>query len=318
MTTILENTKLDFDDVLLVPKRSDISSRSEVVLKRHFKFKYASYNIDCVPIIAANMDNIGTHKVASVFDNYSMLVAFSKFIDIGPNYHPHFQSVGIGEKLPTSLHPYTDICIDVANGYTAKFADYVSQVRDCYPDKVIMAGNVVTPDMVYHLIEKGADIVKIGIGPGSVCTTRKVTGVGYPQFSAILECVDAAHGAGGHVCSDGGIKTPGDFAKAFGAGADFVMAGGIFAGTDETGTELYGMASEAARKLHYDHPGAYRAAEGKVVRVTPKGPLKNVVEEILGGLRSAGTYIGAKCIKDFPKCATFVRVNNTHNTLYGN
>ena len=317
MTTVLENTKLDFDDVLLVPKRSDISSREDIILERNFKFKYSPYHINCVPIIAANMDNIGTHKVANVFDNYAMRVAFSKFIEIGANYYPHFKSIGISGELP-NLHPYAYICIDAANGYTTRFADYVSQVRYKYPDKVIMAGNVVTPDMVYHLIEKGADIVKIGIGPGSVCTTRKVTGVGYPQFSAILECVDAAHGAGGHICSDGGIKTPGDFAKAFGAGADFVMAGGIFAGTDETGTELYGMASEAARKLHYDHPGAYRAAEGKVVRVTPKGPLKNVVEEILGGLRSAGTYIGAKCIKDFPKCATFVRVNNTHNTLYGN
>ena len=172
MKIILENIKLDFDDVLLVPKRSDISSRSEVVLERHFKFKYSSYNIDCVPIIAANMDNIGTYKVANVFDNYAMLVAFSKFIDIGPNYNPHFKSVGIDEKL-SSLHLYTHICIDVANGYTTKFADYVSHVRDYYPDKVIMAGNVVTPDMVYHLIEKGADIVKIGIGPGSVCNTKK-------------------------------------------------------------------------------------------------------------------------------------------------
>ena len=114
----------------------------------------------------------------------------------------------------------------------------VAQVRAEFPNHTILAGNVVTGEMVEELILSGADIIKVGIGPGSVCTTRKKTGVGYPQLSAVLECADAAHGLGGHIISDGGCTCPGDVAKAFGAGADFVMMGGMLAGHDQSGGEV--------------------------------------------------------------------------------
>jgi GMP reductase len=220
------------------------------------------------------------------------------------------------------------ICIDVANGYTQKFANYVKTVRKHFPDKIIIAGNVVTREMTEALILSGANIVKVGIGPGSVCTTRKVTGVGYPQLSAIMECADAAHGLGGHVMADGGCTCPGDVAKAFGAGGDFVMLGGMFAGTDEAaqyeigedGTEtrvFYGMSSDVAMNKFSGGVASYRASEGKKVVVPESGPIDGVVQQILGGLRSACTYIGAKHLKDFPKCCTFIRVNRQLNTIYG-
>lgn len=274
-----------------------------------------------IPIIASNMATIGTPQVADIFGEYDMAVALHKFVDSPQLYMENttsnyntFISTGISEEfLNISWNPMF-ICVDVANGYSKNFSTYVSRVRDRFPFSCIMAGNVVTGDMVYDLIEKGADIVKVGIGSGSVCTTRRVTGVGVPQLSAIIECADAAHGVGGQICGDGGIVYPGDFAKGFGAGADFLMAGGIFAGYDETGPEFYGMSSEHAMKTHYSKHKPYRASEGKKVVLPHKGPLKNVIEEILGGLRSACSYVGATCIKDLPKCSTFVRVNHQLNT----
>ena len=215
------------------------------------------------------------------------------------------------------------ICIDVANGYTEKFVNYVRTVRGLFPDHILIAGNVVTREMTEALILAGANIVKIGIGPGSVCTTRKVAGVGYPQLSCIMECADAAHGLGGYVISDGGCTCPGDVAKAFGAGADFVMIGGMFAGTDESagqvtdeGKEFYGMSSAAAMKKHSGGVATYRAAEGKRVFVEPAGPVAGVMQQILGGVRSACTYVGAARLKDLPKCTTFIRVNRQINTIF--
>jgi GMP reductase len=215
------------------------------------------------------------------------------------------------------------ICIDVANGYTEKFVNYVRTIRGLFPDHILIAGNVVTREMTEALILAGANIVKIGIGPGSVCTTRKVAGVGYPQLSCIMECADAAHGLGGYVLSDGGCTCPGDVAKAFGAGADFVMIGGMFAGTDESagelteeGKEFYGMSSAAAMEKHSGGVAMYRAAEGKRVFVEPAGPVAGVMQQILGGVRSACTYVGAARLKDLPKCTTFVRVNRQINTIF--
>ena len=200
---------------------------------------------------------------------------------------------------------------------------------DVFDDSIIIAGNVCTPEATEQIILAGADIVKIGIGPGSVCTTRKMTGVGYPQLSATIECADAAHGLGGHIITDGGCTVPGDLAKSFGAGADFVMLGGMLAGHDEclgdtedleegpSVMKFYGMSSEEAQKEYYGDKANYRASEGKVVYVRYKGPVKKTIEEILGGLRSACTYAGAKTLKDLPKCTTFVRVNRQLNNVYG-
>ena len=219
------------------------------------------------------------------------------------------------------------ICIDVANGYREVFLNFVKKVRGEFPDKIVIAGNVATREMTEALILAGADIVKVGIGPGSVCTTRKVAGVGYPQLSAISECADAAHGLNGHVMSDGGCSSPGDVAKAFAAGADFVMLGGMLAGHDESGGELvedsegayksfYGMSSAKAMETHYGEIADHRAPEGKEVRVPYRGPLEVTVQSILGGLRSACSYVGARRIKDLPKCTTFIRVSMTTNEVF--
>jgi GMP reductase len=235
------------------------------------------------------------------------------------------------------------LCVDVANGYTEMFSDFIYQLRLNHPELVIIAGNVVTGDMTQELILNGADIIKVGIGPGSVCTTRIQTGIGYPQLSAVIECADAAHGLGGHIIADGGCTCSGDIAKAFGAGADFVMSGGMFAGHDEGGgkvipknylsneinmksgeqyietkmfVQFYGMSSETANEKHFGGLKDYRAAEGKEVLVPYRGSVDNTVQTILGGVRSACTYVGAGKIKDLPKCTTFVRVNNTHNRVY--
>jgi GMP reductase len=225
------------------------------------------------------------------------------------------------------------LCLDVANGYAEKFLETVKRVRDENPDAVVMAGNVVTGDMTEALILAGADIVKIGIGPGSVCTTRRVTGVGYPQLSAIIECADAAHGLKGLVCADGGCVVPGDIAKAYGAGADFVMLGGMLAGHDEcegeirweerdgervpVGMTFYGMSSEAAMKKHAGGVAHYRAAEGKSVETPYRGPVETTLAEIMGGVRSMMTYIGATQLKEVPKRTTFVRVTAQTNDVFG-
>ena len=218
----------------------------------------------------------------------------------------------------------TFICIDVANGYSERFSKYVKKIRKEFPDKVIIAGNVVTGEMTEELILNGADIVKVGIGPGSVCTTRIQTGVGYPQLSAVIECADAAHGVGGHIMADGGCTCPGDVAKAFGAGADFVMLGGMLAGHDECSGEVvdghkefYGMSSSSAMKKYSGGVANYRSSEGKTVKVPYRGPVSETVKSILGGVRSACTYIGARTIKQMPKCTTFVRVNQQSNEIFG-
>jgi GMP reductase len=215
------------------------------------------------------------------------------------------------------------ITVDVANAYHQNMVGFIQKIREEYPDKVIVAGNVVTPEMTEELIINGADVVKIGIGPGSVCTTRTMAGVGVPQFSAILECADAANGVDGHIMADGGCTQPGDIAKAFGGGAHMVMVGGMLAGHNESEVEavdgkreFYGMSSDRAREVHGKRKDGYRGNEGRLIQLPDRGPVKNTVEDILGGVRSACTYIGARRLKDMPKCATFVTTNNTINKVY--
>ena len=215
----------------------------------------------------------------------------------------------------------------MANGYSEHFVEFVKKTREQYPDKVIIAGNVVTGEMVEELLLSGADLVKVGIGPGSVCTTRVKTGVGYPQLSAIIECADAAHGLGGQIISDGGCTSPGDVAKAFGAGADFVMLGGMLAGHDESGGEIiqkdgkvfkqfYGMSSSTAMEKHVGGVAEYRASEGKTVEVPYRGEVENTLQDILGGLRSTCTYVGAQRLKELTKRTTFIRVSEQENQIY--
>ena len=342
MNKIESGEKLDFSQVLIRPKRSTLSSRSEVKLEREFKFKYSHHTWSGVPIISANMDTTGTFEVYQCLKQHKIVTALHKFYTL-EDYQKHYHldpdyfmiSTGIGEKDFANLKtiassiPCKWICIDVANGYMEALVSYCQKVREAFPDKIIVAGNVVTREIVEELILNGkVDICKAGIGSGSVCTTRLKTGVGMPQLSAILECADAAHGVGGHIISDGGITCPGDMAKAFGAGADFVMMGGQFAGHDQNPGELieeangkkfkmfYGMSSDKAQEIHFGKMNTYRSSEGRVLKIPYKGDLNATVLDFLGGLRSACTYINASCIKHMPKCTTFVRVSQQLNTVF--
>lgn len=331
---------------MIRPKRSTLKSRSEVSLEREFKFMHSPVLWKGIPIMAANMDTVGTFEMARALSRHNIFTAIHKHYpvedwktflrDLPEEAFYHIAvSTGISQtdfdKLSNILNINPNlkfICIDVANGYSEHFAQFVKQTRQQYPDKVIIAGNVVTGEMVEELLLSGADIVKVGIGPGSVCTTRVKTGVGYPQLSAIIECADAAHGLGGQIISDGGCTSPGDIAKAFGAGADFVMLGGMLAGHDESGGEIivkngksfrkfYGMSSATAMEKHMGGVAEYRASEGKTVEVAHKGPVEHTLQDILGGLRSTCTYVGASRLKELTKRTTFIRVNEQENQVYG-
>jgi GMP reductase len=331
--------KLDYSDVLIRPKRSRLNSRAEVKITREFKFPHSSQTWTGVPLMAANMDTTGTIEMANALSQMQAITCLHKYVtkdEVPLLNDKNFVALSCGLDNPSInyLHGNFDkgfkfICLDVANGYSERFIDLVKDMRKIWNNAIIIAGNVVTAEMTEALILAGADIVKVGIGPGSVCTTRKITGVGYPQLSAVIECSDAAHGLGGHIVADGGCTCPGDVAKAFAAGADFVMLGGMLAGTDESGAEkvtdssgvvkkrFYGMSSKEAMDRYSGGVANYRAAEGKSVEIEYSGPVHCVVDEILGGIRSACTYVGAKSIKDLPKCTTFVRVNRQLNTIFG-
>lgn len=337
--------KLGFKDVMFRPKRSTLKSRSQVKLERTFRLLHSKGEWTGIPVMAANMDTVGTFEMALALMKHKMFTAvhkhytnehWAKFLAEAPNGVENFIAISTGtstedfEKLTDILNDNPKlrfICIDVANGYSEHFVAFVKQVRKRFSDKVIIAGNVVTGEMVEELLLSGADIIKVGIGPGSVCTTRVKTGVGYPQLSAIIECADAAHGLGGQIISDGGCSTPGDVAKAFGAGADFVMLGGMLAGHDESGGELieksgqkmklfYGMSSATAMKKHSGGVAEYRASEGKTVQVPYRGAVEETVLDILGGVRSTCTYVGASQLKELSKRTTFIRVAEQENQVY--
>lgn len=337
--------KLGFKDVMIRPKRSTLKSRSQVSLEREYKFLHSSTTWSGVPIMGANMDTVGTFEMALALAKEKLFTAIHKHYSLeqwsefmknaSENIQDYiavssgtgkndFKKIGeIFEQSPQLKF----ICIDVANGYSEHFVSFLKKAREQYPDKVIIAGNVVTGEMVEELLLAGADIVKVGIGPGSVCTTRVKTGVGYPQLSAIIECADAAHGLGGHIISDGGCVTPGDVAKAFGAGADFVMLGGMLAGHNESGGEMveiegekykkfYGMSSETAMNKHVGGVAEYRASEGKTVQIPFKGDVFDTLKDILGGIRSTCTYVGASKLKELTKRTTFIRVLEQENVIF--
>ena len=347
--------KLDFDDVLIRPKRSTLTSRKDVDLHRTYNFLHGGSYFEGIPIMAANMDGVGELEVGETLSALDLFTCYKKDIDedsliealslytvniahercMTVNKQRNNVAVTIGrnnydfDKLGRiSKHVQVqNICVDVANGYSQAFVDFVSKVRDKYPDSNIFAGNVVTGEMVEELLLAGADVVKVGIGSGSVCTTRIKTGVGYPQFSCIAECADAAHGLNGHIIADGGCTTPGDVAKAFGAGADFVMLGSMLAGSTEGGgdkieidgkeyVEFYGMSSKKANEKHNGGLKDYRTSEGRRVAIPYKGPMEGIIQDILGGVRSACTYAGASKLKHLSKCATFVRCTKTHSKVY--
>ena len=342
MNKIETGLKLDFSNVLIRPKRSTINSRSEIDLNRKFKFVNSKNEWNGIPIIAANMDTIGTFEVYDVLSQKKIITALHKFYtkeeiiyecnkrQMAPDLFMISTGIldGSIEKLLSIFEKINCnwICIDIANGYISNLGHYCRKIRELFPKKNIVAGNVVTREVVEELILNGlVDIVKIGIGPGAVCTTRVKTGVGMPQLSAIIECADAAHGVDGCIIADGGITCPGDMAKAFGAGADFVMGGSLFSGHDENPGEVieesdgkkykmfYGMSSKFAMEKHFGEMNVYRSSEGRNLKVLYKGPLENTINDYLGGLRSTCTYINAPTIKQMAKCTTFVQVSQQVN-----
>jgi len=378
---IEDEVKLDYSDVLIRPKRSTLGSRKQVRMERKFEFRHygnlkdMEYHYEGIPIMASNMDGVGTFEMADTLGEQGIFTCLVKTYSIGelvgyfdealaPKWRKEHVAMSIGvkeedeQKFRNVYEQVGDklkyVCIDVANGYSQRFIEYVKQFRQNYPDLVIIAGNVVTADQTQELILNGADIVKVGIGPGSVCTTRIQTGVGYPQLSAVIECADAAHGLGGHIIADGGCTCPGDVAKAFAGGADFVMLGGMLAGHDEGGGEIiikhyltdeidetkyknglfgngeqnsrivkekkfiqfYGMSSTTANDKHFDGLKDYRASEGRTVLVPYRGPVANTLQNVLGGVRSTLTYVGAIKLKQLAKCTTFIKVNNQFNKTY--
>jgi GMP reductase len=341
---IEDDIKLDYSDVLIRPKRSTLTSRFDVELKRTYTFYHSNKEWTGVPIMASNMDTTGTFKMHEKLSLHDMITCIARHYNKnGTLWHQAERRnklcamSGISDKeifeLVAISNTYNDISfigLDVANGYTINFVEAVKKLREYLPEATIIAGNVVTADMTAELLLAGADIVKIGVGPGSVCTTRIKTGVGYPQLSAVMECADAAHGIGGHIIADGGCNSSGDIVKAFAAGADFVMIGGLLAGHDECDSEyvfeddnpepvameFYGMSSKTSMNKHKHPNREYRGEEGKTVMIKYNGPVRDTVIDILSGIRSACTYVGAKRLKDLTKCTTFVRVNNTHNRIY--
>ena len=336
---IEDDIKLDYSDVLLRPKRSTLTSRYDVDITRTYKFKHSNAEWTGVPIMASNMDTVGTPEMHEKMLEYGMITCPARHYMkkdatwwrvgttdnrvLGKNVCMMGGIDDVGHMVIHHLK-WNFVGIDVANGYTISVINAVKDLRLRLPNSIIVAGNVVTADMTQELILAGADIVKVGVGPGSVCTTRIKTGVGYPQLSAVMECADAAHGLNAHIIADGGCNSSGDIVKAFAAGADFVMIGGMLAGHDECDGEVvngkmkfYGMSSESAMSRHNVPTREYRGVEGKTVEVTYKGAVKNTIIDILSGIRSACTYVGAKRLKSLSKCATFIRVNNTHNTVFG-
>nr|CAD7567937.1 unnamed protein product [Timema californicum] len=353
MPNIINDIKLDFKDVMLRPKRSTLKSRADVStnrmpvdLYREITFRNSKQTYQGIPVMASNMDTVGTFEMAKAISKHGLFTTVHKYYSLqewqeftsaNPECLGNIAvSSGTGQDDYGRLSAILDgipgvkfICLDVANGYSQHFVEYVRKVRASYPNHTIIAGNVVTGEMVEELILSGADIIKVGIGPGSVCTTRVKTGVGYPQLSAVLECADAAHGLQGHIISDGGCTCPGDVAKAFGAGADFVMIGGMFAGHDQCGGDMiqkngrkyklfYGMSSETAMEKHSGGVAEYRSSEGKTVEVPYRGNVDVTTLDILGGLRSACTYTGAAKLKELPRRATFIRCTQQVNTVYSN
>ncbi|WP_394143081.1 GMP reductase [Vibrio atypicus] len=343
---IEQELKLGFKDVLFRPKRSTLKSRSQVELTRDFTFKHSGRQWSGTPVIAANMDSVGSFEMATELAKHGVMTAMHKHYTVEQwaefvkgaskeTLNKVFVSTGTSEndfiKTKEILALSEDlefICIDIANGYSEHLVEFVEKVRAEFPTKTISAGNVVTGDMCEELILAGADIVKVGIGPGSVCTTRVKTGVGYPQLSAIIECADAAHGLGGMIIGDGGCACAGDVAKAFGGGADFVMLGGMLAGHEQSGGEIiekdgqkfmkfYGMSSESAMAKHSGGVAKYRAAEGKTVLLPFRGDVNETISDILGGVRSTCTYVGAAKLKELTKRTTFIRVQEQENNVFG-
>ncbi len=335
------DVKLDYSDVLLRPKRSMLQSKKDLTLTRKFKFVHSPHIWEGIPLMASPMDGVGTFSMARSLQDFKIITAIKKdytirdwFNAYNTGINPEYLAitVGTGRFFDKKANDYVTmkkilkevpvriIVVDVANFYIQSSTEFLKILRDDFPDHIIMAGNIATSDIAEYMIFAGADVVRVGIGPGSACTTRIKAGVGFPQFSAVVECADTVHGIYGHVIADGGCTNPGDVMKALAAGGDFVMLGSMLAAHDECEEEIaegkvrfYGMSSEAARERHGGRKDGYQSNEGRVLELPCRGPVSHTVDDILGGITSGMMAIGSKRLKDIPKCATFVKVNHTHS-----
>lgn len=340
--------KLDYSDVLIRPKRSTLESRKDVNLQRELKFLHSKKTWSGIPIMTANMADTGTFSMAKALSKHNIITTLHKYYSVqvlekelpafnNPKYLAYTMGIRdedfqkLNEVINKNLQNYFDfVCLDVPNGYLERFANAVKKLRSLLPDHILIAGNVVTNEMAEQLLLQGADVVKVGIGSGAACLTRRKAGVGYPQLSAVIECADAAHGITsdtgyGLIIADGGAVYPSCVGKAFCAGADFVMMGSMFAGYDQSEGDIveeggkkfkvhFGSSSNTALEKFYGGVDAHRASEGRTVKIPYKGDVNHFVQDLLGSLRSTGTYIGARRLKEFPKRATFILVNRQLNT----
>lgn len=333
--------KLDFNQVLILPKPTDIASRNDVDL---FTNKIQNIHPSTIPIIAANLDTVGTFSMAKELLSYNVMtclhkhytdeeyISFFKTLSNEQKNKIYF-STGITEsdfqklKIVYQYSNIRNICLDVAHCETPYVYNHIDKIKNIIPNINLMVGNIATPDSIETFANLNVKILKCGIGSGALCTTRLMTGVGVPQLSANLECAQEAKRFGIHICSDGGCVYPADIVKALGCGASVVMIGSMLAGTDECEGQWveengkrflisYGMSSSTAMKKHGSELKHYRASEGRTVKVQHKGPVSSIVQQILGGIRSACSYTNSHNLIEFPNNVDFIQVNSTHNNMF--
>ena len=330
------NEYLTFDDVLISPNYSGLASRK----LSDIRFNYKDLYLD-TPIISAPMDTISgvemcikmaqlgglgiLHRFWSIEDNVKAYVQihhnlfdFGRFCNVGV-------AVGSSEReweRVTQLyqHGARIFCVDVAHGHSKTCGDMVKNIKELNTNNFVIAGSVATGAGADYLVGCGADLIRVGIGGGSVCLTRQKTGIGVPQLGAIMECARASKKP---IIADGGIRTAGDACKAIAAGASLVMLGGMLAGTDETpgqevgDTKIFrGMASKEVNEEYYGEMPLWKTAEGVQTHVKKRGPVSSVINDIVGGLKSSLSYVGVNNIEDYQKRATFIKVSS--NTVLEN
>lgn len=320
---------LTFDDVLIIPSRSDVRSRRDPKLTSKL-----TKNISIeTPIISANMDMVTEYDMAFAMNQLGGVGILHRFLSIEEQAEQARRlkeagvkvisaSVGVGEEFKSRAKAVIDagtniITIDIAHGHSVQMMETMKWLKDSYPTVELIAGNMATPDAAQDLIEAGADAIKVGIGPGSMCTTRIITGCGVPQLTAIALCAEVAESYGVPVIADGGIRTSGDMVKAFAAGASTVMLGSMLAGTIESPGEIKhgkkqyrGMASRSAQDSWRGGVPEGMAPEGESTQVNVKGHVKDVILEVTGGIRSGMSYINATSVAEIKDKARFMEMSS--------
>ncbi|MEK6555586.1 MAG: IMP dehydrogenase [Bdellovibrionota bacterium] len=319
---------LTYDDVLCFPQKSDVRSRRDPDLTTRLT---KNINIK-LPFISANMDTVTEHEMAIAMDQQGGVGILHRFMSISDQVSQVekikesgarviIASIGVNQDFKDRAKALVDsgvnvITIDIAHGHSVSMLETLKWLKDTYPQVEVIAGNIASPQAARDLIEAGADAIKVGIGPGSMCTTRIITGCGVPQLTAVALCAEVTTEMGIPLIADGGIKTSGDVVKALAAGADTVMFGSILSGTLEPpgpnrhGKKEYrGMASKAAQVSWRGGVPEGMAPEGEMTLVPIKGRVSDVVAEMAGGLRSGMSYINATSVVEIRDKAFFLEMS---------